>query len=121
GGGEALDGTGARARAGRARVGPGAGVAVVAERSLALRRPFALLRGLVADAAVALIGERRAIAQRAAADAAAARIVHGTELAVVAGDAVGKGVRAAPGGGIADADPVALILRRADDRRPAAD
>src|SRR5204862_462756 len=84
-GGRAHDGVAARADAALTRVGPGAGVAVVAGRAVHRRRVGALARGGVAGARHVALVRRRADDQGAGADATLATVVLRARVAVVAG------------------------------------
>src|SRR5439155_5162982 len=116
-GGRAHDGVAARADAGLTRVGPGAGVAVVAGRAVHRRRVGALARGGITGARhVALVGGRAHDGVAAHADAALTRVGPGAGVAVVAGRAVHRRrVGALARGGITGPRHVALVGGRAHD------
>src|SRR5439155_1499893 len=122
-GGRAHDGVATRADAALTRVGPGAGVAVVAGRAVHRRRVGALARGgITGPRHVALVGGRAHDGVATRADAALTRVGPGAGVAVVAGGAVHRRrVGALARGGITGPRHVALVRRRADDQGAGAD
>jgi hypothetical protein len=101
-----------------AGVGTSAGVAVIADGAIGLRLVLAFARFMIANARFMALIRWRAF-DRVAADASAslAGISLGAGIVVTASAAFRFGrIRADTCCGVADADPVALIGRGADDR-----